>query len=92
MRTVCYQPNGAISYIYRPSSSTRIKGGRSKGKTEESKKRDCNALIAAKNEIAVEHKKAKIVYGIKSVSNGTMFHIIKQVKEKRAYHKISILK
>jgi len=42
----------AIFYIYQPSSSTRIKGGRPKGKTEESKKRDCDVLIAAKNEIA----------------------------------------
>ena len=75
--------DSSVSHINQPNSQARLKGGRPKGTTEESKKRDSDALIAAKNEIAVEYKKAKTDIGDKPVSNGTMHQIIKNVKAKR---------
>ena len=59
------------------------KGGRPKGSTDVNKRVTCDAIIAAKNEIAIKYSKAKEKTGRKKVPNKTSQNIIEDVKQER---------
>ena len=62
---------------------TRKKGGRPKGSTEAKKKHTTDAIIAAKNEIAILFEKAREQAGGARVSKGCIKLIIDDIKRKR---------
>ena len=73
----------AISCTNQARCDLRLKGGRPKGSTNESKKVRSDALLAATNEIALEYLEMKEGAGDNCLENGTLKKLIADISRKR---------
>ena len=72
-----------ISNTNQPRCTLRLKGGRPKVSTDESKKDKSNALLAATNEITLEYLEINECACDKYLENGTLRNLIKIILQER---------